>query len=228
MAESQVKKTSDENVCKVCFKGLIDEVQRCEKCRNLFHFDCCETARETLDHDEEERVQHICFLCLDTEPEPEETQENLVQTQEKHGVDFISSQAEEKTEPVKKKARRSNSVKVEEWNKLMNGKKNERKGASGASLPTSTSSKPTSASSKQNSTSSKPKKQFTCLKCGVTLARGGESYKKRHFSQSHPDLKESEALEFIVESNHQLAIARTKQKVNKQKISDNNKEQEVD
>ena len=112
-----------------------------------------------------------------------------------------------------------------EWHKLMNGKKNERKGAS---LPTSTSSKPTSASSKQTSTSSKPKKQLICLKCGVTLARGGESYKKRHFSQSHSDLKESEALEFIVESNHQLAIARTKQKVDKKKISDNNKEQEVE
>ena len=82
-----------------------------------------------------------------------------------------------------------------EWNKLMNGQKSERKGVS---LSTSTSSKPTS-------TSSKSKKQFTCLKCGVTLARGSESYKKRHFSQSHPDLKESEALEMIVESNHQLA-----------------------
>ena len=84
MAESHVeKRTNDKNVCKVCLKELIDEVQRCEKCRNLFHFDCCETSRETLDHDEEERVQHICFLCLDSEPE--ETQENLVQTQEKHG-----------------------------------------------------------------------------------------------------------------------------------------------
>ena len=83
MAESHVKKTSNENVCKVCLKGLIDEVQRCKKCRNLFHFDCCETVRETVDHDEEERVQHICFLCLDAEPE--ETQKNLVETQEIHG-----------------------------------------------------------------------------------------------------------------------------------------------
>ena len=105
-----------------------------------------------------------------------------------------------------------------EWNKLMNGQKNERKGVS---LSTSTSSKPTS-------TSSKSKKQFTCLKCGVTLTRGSESYKKRHFSQSHPDLKESEALELIVESNHQLAIAKTKQKIDKQKNSNNNNNQEVE
>ena len=75
MAESH---NDTENVCKVCLKGISpDEVQRqCKECRNLVHFDCC----ETFDHEEDERV---CFLCLG--PELEEAQENLVETQEKHG-----------------------------------------------------------------------------------------------------------------------------------------------
>lgn len=46
--------------------------------------------------------------------------------------------------------------------------------------------------------------KHVCLKCGIVLARGRESYKRRHWDQKHNDEKLDMSL--IVPADHQDAI----------------------